>query len=407
MKKWRSMLAAVLALGMLASVTSCGASDEEKSPDKSSDNAPVSEAEPEIGVPDPDETGDVEEKTEAPTENNELYKHYDLLAAEYEKTGNTSAINIKPFYAYQDGTVIFTVNKDDEYYLCTYDINTKKLTENADSFHRDSDIYYCNGYVYVWDHYGYDGLKKYELKCNEIGSIKSVVLDGYNGPVITEEGYSWATNGNEHFIVSPDLSTATPVPPLKIKDSHGLEQEISTSYVDAFAAYGNKIFVEAITPSDEYGIFYYDIDSNTWNSSKFTFEEHINTNRCTTVGKYCLYSFDNKYTVGIYDMEADEIITESTSYISDSSNLCKGYFGGTYNIVNNHDDNTLYRVQYPEGDNRLDLEELNPVALGTETNYYICPLNDTYYIIQDDAGIFLRTYEKGEMEEEIVYVFNN
>lgn len=402
MKKWKPMLAAVLALGMLATVTSCGASDEEKSPDKSSDNAPVSEAEPEIGVADPDETGDDEEKTEAPTENNSSYKHYDLLAAEYEKTGNTSAIDIGQGYAYHDGKAIFTVSKSNDYYLCTYDINTKELTESKDSL-SGSFIYYYNGYVYTMDNNACLNTKKYDLEGNEIASVNDVCLD----EIITDEGYIWAENKKsyEKVIISPDFSTITQVPPLKVKDSHGLEQEVSVAFMMTFAACGNKIFVRVPTPSDEYGIFYYDIDSNTWNSTAFTYEylNCVDASTCLSVGKYCL--FGNTY-VGIYDMEADEIITESISYIDDSRKINKNYFGRKNNVIYNSPE--FYRVQYPKGDNRLDLEELNPIALGTDSQAgYRYPLNDTYYIFKDDAGIFLRTYEKGETEEEIVYVFNN
>ena len=191
---------------------------------------------------------------------------------------------------------------------------------------------------------------------------------------------------------------------MKVKDSHGLEQEVSVANMTAFAAYGNKIFVRALPPSNEYAVYYYDIDSNTWNSTAFTYEylNCIDASTCLSVGRYCL--FGDTY-VGIYDMETDEIITESISYIDDSRKINKNYFGGKNNVVYNSPE--FYRVQYPEGDNRLDLEELNPVAIGTDSQAgYRYPLNDTYYIFQDDAGIFLRTYEKGETEEEIIYVFD-
>lgn len=75
MKKWKCILSAVLALGMLTSVTSCGASEEESSPaNESSSDVPVLAGgdvlEGEISVPDLNESSYVEEETEAPTENN-------------------------------------------------------------------------------------------------------------------------------------------------------------------------------------------------------------------------------------------------------------------------------------------------------------------------------------------------
>mgnify|MGYP007070338652 CR=1 FL=1 len=33
-------------------------------------------------------------------------------------------------------------------------------------------------------------------------------------------------------------------------------------------------------------------------------------------------------------------------------------------------------------------------------------LDDTYYLYRDDTGLFLRKYETGDKEEEIVYVLN-
>lgn len=416
MKKWKPMLAAVLAFGMLASVTSCGDSEKDSSSDKgSSSDMPVISGgdafEGEIGVPDSDEIGNVEEKTEAPTENKELYKHYDLLAAEYEKTGNTSPISLICFngfneygdVAFCDGKVMFSYfDGKNKYSLFIYDINTKELIEIP--VKGGSYLYYQNGYLYSFTGQSIrDGIVKYDLKGNEVASI---TLD-FEKYTITDEGYIYVLEyPRGSYIISPDLSTVSPMPDLTIKDSHGLETAIDGGVLGygIVAAYGNKLLAVY-----DNVLYYFDVDNMTWSKSKFTDAPDFVYN-CKTYGKYLV----NNET--IFDMETEEIVTERIANFDGEIKFADTYFGGMYNIVHINDNyrddkGAFYCVQFPEiaADDyeRHYIEDNNAVALGTDIQEgSIHQINDAYYIFKDNKGIFLRTYEKGETEEEIVYVFN-
>ena len=60
--------------------------------------------------------------------------------------------------------------------------------------------------------------------------------------------------------------------------------------------------------------------------------------------------------------------------------------------------------KYPADGSDVDPEvtEIFDFNKDSRTNY--TRINDKYYVIEDEYGLFLRSYEKGEDEEETIYL---
>lgn len=103
----------------------------------------------------------------------------------------------------------------------------------------------------------------------------------------------------------------------------------------------------------------------------------------------------------------EETAALNNNYASD---FWRTYFGGDYNIMLY--DGAWYKVQIPSDGSEVDWSQYQPLGkesgvFSTGSDNNIAQLNDTYYLFVDDYGMFLRTYEKGEAEEETVCLFEN
>ena len=347
-------------------------------------------------------------ETETETVNPELFAYYDLLNEEYEKYGYDSG-----FYALNSTIAVGLGNHKFDYSfsvinphlltgfdsenIYTYDTSTKEFKV---LFHCDGGgYYYNNGFYYRREEKdNILHIEKMDMEGNVISTADISHTDANisdtskmyfnfiteNGFIITYNFYdSFGTTVREDYrIISPDLQTITTLP--QKAGEHGILQDVTNPQF--IASYKNKIYSSSGS--------YLDTDTMTWTDvdEKLTgFRGHI--------GKYLILSEVDGTSTRIYDMEKDEVIAKIAT-ASKTSN-----FGGKYSYVLKN--NQWYQVQFPSDGSYLDFNNYEPLGTETASEYDYTILDDTYYLVKDDYGIFLRTYEKGEAEEETVLIFPN
>lgn len=400
------MVALVMVLGLCAAMAGCNSSEESSSTANSGSIAVAEKTDSAPAETVGSEASDSVQETEAPAEDNSaLYAYYDELAAEFEKEGNNSVryftkainVNVPDEIIYDNGYVFFSKmlwqESAQESCIYRYSIEEKELQQilTYDGYNT-SEIYYCSGYIYlVISMYGQNSvLYKYDIDGNQIASVENA-----HPHFFTDTGYVVCYD-DDRYLLTPDFQEVK-LPPLMGVDSHGLEQEISDFRV--IGSYGNKLYVCAYK---EYNLYYLDLDSMTWNKASACADKGFAEHKA--IGKYVIgRDFGGSY---IYDMDADEFLAEELTSIDSESRFISTYYGGKYNIIRNQ--GTFYKMQYPSDGSVADTAQYIP--LGTESSNVaksVYFLNDTYYAFKDDAGLFLRSYEKGETEEEIIYVFEN
>lgn len=345
---------------------------------------------------------------ETETVNPELFAYYDLLNEEYEKYGYDSG-----FYALNSTIAVGLGNHKFDYSfsvinphlltgfdsenIYTYDTSTKEFKV---LFHCDGGgYYYNNGFYYRREEKdNILHIEKMDMEGNVISAADISHTDANisdtskmyfnfiteNGFIITYNFYdSFGTTVREDYrIISPDLQTITTLP--QKAGEHGILQDVTNPQF--IASYKNKIYSSSGS--------YLDTDTMTWTDvdEKLTgFRGHI--------GKYLILSEVDGTSTRIYDMEKDEVIAKIAT-ASKTSN-----FGGKYSYVLKN--NQWYQVQFPSDGSYLDFNNYEPLGTETVSEYDYTILDDTYYLVKDDYGIFLRTYEKGEAEEETVLIFPN
>lgn len=439
MKNWKTMLALAASLSLCAAMVGCGDSGKKDSSSKRGNSSVVTEDKNGglSGGSDtnsPDDSKD-SETSEAPDKDGSAYAYYDELAAEWDKTGDNRTVllyvNAYAPYAeaarYENKIIFADKLSGEEITIFVYDLDSKEVS--TFTIPQSNHTYFHNGYVYCrWSTPSRDKqfTKKYDLSGNEVDSIDKSIHFNF---VVTESGYvfgNYAPNinfdeqsKNAYSVITPDFSELITLPSPKKKDAHGIESDLDSNY-RAIAAYGNKVFViihdsyvNAEKPYNVGKLCYLDLDTMTWNESKCPETENVEwcctdnadgpRNFAPVIGKFCFLKIDKK--TYLYNMETDEISAEPLPNSNETA-FYKTYFGGKYNIVRSGD--KFYRVQLPLGADSVKIEDTDAVALGTDSQKgIIYMVDDTYYIFKDDAGIFLRTYEKGETEEEVVCVFNN
>lgn len=406
MESRKNKIAAAMALCMAAVMTGCSGSVYSSEDKTTSDDGAYMAS----GV---DEAAKDNNSSSAEERGSE-YSYYNELAAEWEKTGDTSARAISYLLSpvLREGKIIFTVGEGlESTALYCYDVNTKRLTKNTINIANDMDsaFYYANGYVYYSREGGYAPpcVIKYDLDGNEVASVGDVHMwhsgyigDGYDMAVISDTGYVYlgldADNG--YAYLTPDFQIVE-MPSPKAMDSHGLE-----TYVNGFTvigAYGSKFYAAVDTGGFRCSLCCFNTETKEWSTviSDMRFREFSKT-----VGKYLITQHDG---VGlIYNMETDEILADNLGPIDRRAGetFMRTYHGGTQNIVRNGD--VFLSVRVGTDGSETGYEEA--AMLGIETAYDVTMLDDTYYVLFNGTELFLRTYEKGETEDtDIIYLFNN
>ncbi len=356
--------------------------------------------EPETVIPTEEVTEPpTEELTEPPTDPaEEVSDLYAALSAEWERTGDTSVIDLSkplpnnPCAVVHKGKIYFRLT---EYGMETttiyaYDIATKELSSISleGSSYNDKVLFSQEGYFY-YKHSG-GSLTKYDLEGNQLGSTGT--LESY---VISDTGYIFSSA----TYCTPDLEEKS-FPDCVVKDSHGLDNTINM--IICGLAYGSKCITygnDKVTGKNSY--YQFDASTGEWTLMPDSPLNKIGTGTTKSIGRYRIIYHDSSSYV--YDTESDTMLAEKLP-----GDFGQTYFGGTSNIIMNVTigEGCVFRRMKPlDGKNVFDRDNAVVICTDSSTSGSFLPLDDTYYLYTDAAGIFLRTYEKGAEGEELVYRF--
>lgn len=348
-----------------------------------------------------------------------LYGYYNLLSEAWEGSKDCRTISNYKFYIDNNKIYFINTNPDnnvgtnDGYTWNSYDINTKeyKAVFNVDEpiFMADPNIfihiydswYYNNAFYAVYECSSYKVNNNYKYYCiikmDDNGRILRKILFDENTPIdivgvvdgllVIEHHEKGNYESTVYDVYSTDLELlATFNRPLKLLD-HGLSEPV---YVSSFFGYEDNIYAVA-----DHRFYMMDIENAKWT------DVNILEKPSSGLGKYSIAPND----MCIIDVETGEKIYEGylTQDYSDSY-FGNTYFGGNHNIVLQN--GAWYKVQYPNGKD-IDFTQYEP--MGLESARYqdnIVQLNEKYYIFKDKYGVFLRTYENGENQEETIIMFS-
>ena len=433
MKKIKSILAFALALSMCTSMAACGSSDDDS--DDKSDNKTTSSAAAKADDESKasDETSSSDESTaedsaaEEPEESSKAeqedddaskYGYYEDLAAEYEANGfsqaevtdgkfmnwgNDFSSHDSERVYYKNGKLYFGLVKDDISYIMCYDINTKKTTERQVDFYL-SDIDVAYGKILYDDSSRHCTVVDFE---DDSKSYTCEISQSYDPSLISSGALvGYYDTDNVLYYYSPETGEVT-YPGLTIKDSHGLEQKVSA---DLVASYGNKLYFKVNGNDEGDKLYCFDLDSKQWGDEPVLSGKNSRITVTGVIGKYMFFSYNgyNLQQDKLYNMETDEVV----GTFSYPEGYFPEYFGGDSHIYADHESGTFQDIErfkkfkLPIDGSPVD-ENATVDLYSSDTEASIFPVNETYYLFIDNAGVFLRSYDKGPDGEEIVCVFDN
>lgn len=319
------------------------------------------------------------------------YNYLSLISQEFESGENIIGDSLdyyRPGFT-KSGKLIFSY----DFKVYTYNKTTKKIKDiSPRNDEAVFDWYYAEDRVYfIYDDDSYiitddDGNV---LKDNSSDEHKYEIIELYdleNGNYVIKD----LNNEPCNVIATYDWEYVTSISYPQKKIDHGLTENMSYEII---GGYKGKIF--AVTDSGF--VFSYDTDSKTWEqtNTELTYDQ---TNFKQQVGRYVIYDVlaDN---CKIYDMENDEIIAS----INTNDNLPYYYRGGEFvmKLIQDY----WYKIPYMSNNITVDIDDCQKLGK-EEANGEITRIDDTYYLLEDDYGIFLRTYEKGEDQEETLLRFD-
>lgn len=417
----RKALISALLFSLILSVVSCGSSDENDDDDNNKSRKNTSDT---SIISDESESGDSssQETIESEWKSELAGTPYDLTDDSTDLSGDsTISDNTEPdYYAYYDelSYAYYKADKDinsigmidddnilipiffsgEETYRFTiygYSIanNTLDIFFTTDIKATDDFQWrYINGDIYI-SYYDYETLdevtEKYQhnKKVASITGYEDVNLSmGLNNYFLSYNYYDDAR------IISNDLSEVIKIPTeMEVTIEHGLTES-------------KQLLIKGLCEDYLIGHLYLDDTYYILDTSASSFEwveaneANINIDLLLSIEKiYGNFAFTSN---GLYNLSTEECIS--------TLNTGDGYYGGNYNIIN--ESGYWYKVKYPSCDypstsysDSLDYKEL----LSKETSNNIIQLNNEYYIVMDDYGIFLRNYENGEAEEETIMLYSD
>lgn len=284
-----------------------------------------------------------------------------------------------------------------------YDINTKKTTERQVDFYL-SDIDVAYGKILYDDSSRHCTVVDFE---DDSKSYTCEISQSYDPSLISSGALvGYYDTDNVLYYYSPETGEVT-YPGLTIKDSHGLEQKVSA---DLVASYGNKLYFKVNGNDEGDKLYCFDLDSKQWGDEPVLSGKNSRITVTGVIGKYMFFSYNgyNLQQDKLYNMETDEVV----GTFSYPEGYFPEYFGGDSHIYADHESGTFYDIErfkkfkLPIDGSPVD-ENATVDLYSSDTEASIFPVNETYYLFIDNAGVFLRSYDKGPDGEEIVCVFDN
>lgn len=374
-----------------------------------------------------------DEKT---SKNSKLYGYYNLLNEEFEK-GNISNrgfsnYNYTPTFQYDTIRYESNIIKYKNNIICinslnnvtVFNIDTKETTDFNVDIRNDSvqSAVFQNGYFYALVNVNYDqeqskiikldinGETVSQCSLDEVGYAQAIRCVLSNGTVVfdTYSINNYNSNIYNSYLISSDFQKITKIPKPRINTIHGLTEKVD-SYHWA-GSDGTKAYAY-----NESAAFCFDTETFEWKQTG-TLDKAPEAKYTVNMGKYLVIteSESEKKRSEFIDLETCETISVCNvpSSLSDPKLLlseteivpfysCSGL---SHHILI---DKTWYNVRFPGNGKDAKLKRCKPLGKETTDPTHINLVDDTYYTVTDAYGCFLRTYEKGEAEEETIYLSEN
>lgn len=363
----------------------------------------------------------------AETASGELFAYYDLLKEEYEKCGRLYYIDYAPvdyrnYHIKRVNEKILNLNEAiDGATLYEYDLE-KKESKDITFTLSDPVGYYQffyddkNGYIYAL---GNSTISKYDNSGKLLNQLEwdgYLYQDGKCTVKLFSDGTFLTQEEGKHNLYSSDWTTKTEIPPLQAEVGHGLKKDVDFYGCNFVTKYNNKLYTYVLS-GDAEGFYCLNTDTMTWEAVKSELSEmnrdsgynwgYSDTVDIYAIGRYFLittsYINQRAETSKIYDMETDTVIaTVSNLGIVD-------YMGKDYDLI--LDRGVLTKNKYPSDGSEPVIETVIDTGdTSLKTNYstmkdMLIPVNEQYYVFEDEYGIFLREYDKGEDGEITVVMF--
>ena len=378
---------------------------------------------------------EAESKAEEPAEDlgikdPKYYTYYEDLAKSFAES-NITSYGGTYFYlgglsepVYANGKVYISNTASNKWILYAYDIAGGSLEKAFEFNAADSqkemysyDAWYANGddlyLVYRETVYGEDHIEKvgkdgsiiedYDISDGFMINQITYVFD--NGKILLTSG---ATSNFE--IYDPAENTLTQLDVIPVPSDHaGITQDAERPFF--LFAKGNSFY---------FGDYRSNMNNKLMCKDDTIYEYNTDTNEAT------VFITDDmlKYESPEIEVFGDYLIMESGSTLNRTCSVVKlsdgtkivdnarhftTYFGGDGSYYRDTMANKWYKLRYPDCTYQGKYEKANQlIEAGEEISDEsakagtVTQLNDKYYIVHDDAGFFLRTYEKGESDEQLI-----
>lgn len=240
------------------------------------------------------------------------------------------------------------------------------------------------------------------------------------GEIEVDFHYLKKESGLLYIGIDPDVPVR--IPDITADVGHGMTDDIDISEAVYMTGYKNKVYF------DVDGDHYY-LDTNDLSWHEVDAEKGIGS---IFIGRYGFYGNnlfgEEKFDGYVYDMETDTYIEG----IPFAFEIMCNYFGGDTVIMpvslNAGDTSTMCQVRLPYGDTdnansgsivysgaalsgyevvKEFSDEINKTfSTGEPKDYALEQLSNTHYVIRDDYGVFIQSYENGAADEKAVCTFN-
>lgn len=408
------MIALVMALSMCAAMAGCGGSEGTGSTSDSSsaaektDSAPAESAEKE--VPDSNEADAADDGTLAPE-----YTYYEELAEAWENDPKTQFSMASTYARIADnGNIYIYLNLTyiPERSLFSYNPETKETKLVCSDVPMNGRFWYANGYFYTFSNQCFkkmDANGSLVLTSENLNNNDKMIDADNSGAAVTDDGkiiYPYH-EGNDKKIgmLSSDLQTITEIPNPQKEVEHGLTEETKVKKI--LGTYNGKMIAYSEV-KDEHLIWMLDTDTLEW---KLVTENFSVGSRSQIVGNFLIA--ENQ----ILNLESGEIISVAQSLKTvdaggpSKMNFALGYAGGTYSTIFDEKTSTWFRGRLANGTGSVEkgeaLPDLEDELFDNDHTGIIYSVSDTQYVMIDEYGIFLRTYEGGAEGEETIHIFEN
>ena len=446
MKKNISKIAALLlAAAMCVSLAGCGDSNSEEKTEKEQVNEALNELdeqekeelseikeEVEAEMNDVSETADTSSETEAPAEDLGLkdpkyYTYYEDMAKSYAESDinnyageyfYTAGVS-EPVYA--NGKVYIDSTKNGTK-LYSYDIASGSLETVFDFEKADGKYGYNSWFVkgddlyLLYDEtvYGSDHIEK----VSKDGTVTDYdITEGYevnkieyvfdNGKILCD------ANSSSYFeVYDPAEKKLTKLDPIPVPSDHaGITQDAERPMF--MFAKGNSFYFGNTRSStmggpylDEDIIYEYNTDTNE--ATVFYTDEVLSKEdpQVKMFGDYLMID----YNEGLARKLTVVKISDGSKIVDDVRTFAP-YLGGDGSYYRPFDNTKWFKLKYPDSTYTGTIEEDDTLIEAAEefaeepagvTEATIVQITDKYYVIYDDAGYFLRTYEKGSADEQLI-----